>query len=121
MQSKLLPGLAQMLKMSPQQVQGYLAANYPAVTASLASMPAALARFDTMVGAFDASLDDYNTAQDTSLLPIAWMIIAAGILVAGIGGYSLASAQMGAVVAGRKERVSLRERFHAPGREGFSH
>ena len=121
LQGKMLPGLAQMLQMTPQQVQAYLAANFPAVTASLAAMPAALARFDAMVSAFDASLDDYNTAKGTSLLPIAWMVIAAGVLVAGIGGYGLARGEAGAAAA-RKERFPLRERFAgAPGREGLSH
>jgi hypothetical protein len=31
LQTKLLPGLAQMLHVSPQHVEGYLAANFPAV------------------------------------------------------------------------------------------
>lgn len=121
LQTKMLPGLAQMLHMTPQQVQGYLAANFPAVTASIASMPATLARFDAMVDTFDASLDDYNTAKDTSLLPIAWMVIAAGVLVAGLGGYSLRGVAS-AVAAARKERVPLWDRLaHAPGRQRLSH
>jgi len=122
LQTTLLPGLAQMLHMNAAQVQGYLAANFPALTAGLASMPAALGRFNTMVNTFDRSLADYNTAKGTSLLPIAWMLIAAGVLVAGIGGYALARGETGAVAAARKERIPWRERLSAaPGRERLSH
>ena len=121
LQTKMVPGLAAMLHMSPQQVQGYLADNFPAVTAGLASMPAALGRFDSLVKAFDTSLSDYNTAKGTSLLPIAWALIVAGLLVAGTGGFVLARAEAEALAV-RKERVPLRERLAAaPGRERLSH
>jgi hypothetical protein len=121
LQTTLVPGLAQMLHMTPQQVQGYMAANFPAVTAGLTSMPAALGRFDTLVNAFDRSLPDYTTAKGTTLLPIAWTLIVAGLLVAGIGGFALAWGETGAVAA-RKERTPLRERLAAaPGRERLSH
>jgi hypothetical protein len=122
LQTKLLPGLAQMLHMSPQQVEGYLAANFPAVAGGLTSMPAALGRFDTLVNVFDRSLPDYNTAKGTALEPIAWTLMVAGLLVAGIGGLVLARGETGAVAAARKERIPLRERLAAvPGRERLSH
>jgi hypothetical protein len=111
LQTKLLPGLAQMLKMSPQQLQGYLAGNFPAVSAGLASMPAALGRFDALVDVFDESLADYDTAKDTTLLPIAWALLIAGLLVAGLGAYALVEQHAGNVAAGRRERAPLRERL----------
>jgi len=121
LQTKLVPGLAQMLQMTPQQVQGYMASNFPAVTAGLTSMPAALGRFDSLVGAFDRSLPDYDKAKGTTLLPIAWMLVIAGLLVAGVGGFILAWGETGAAAA-RKERAPLRERLAAaPGRERLSH
>lgn len=90
MQEKLLPGLGQMLGMSQAQVGQFLAGNFPDVTAGMARIPGALARFDRMVGAFDRSLDDYDTAKGTSLLPIVWALMVGGVVVAGSGGWVLA-------------------------------
>ena len=120
LQTKLLPGLATMLHQSPAQLNGYLAANFPAVATNLASMPAALDRFDRLVNAFDRELADYNTAKKTSLVPLVWILMAGGLLVAGIGGFLLVSGEAEAAAEGR-ERLSLRERLaHAP-RERLSH
>jgi uncharacterized membrane protein YphA (DoxX/SURF4 family) len=120
LQTKLMPGLAQMLKMSPQQLQAYLAGNFPAVTAGLTSMPAALGRFDTLVKTFDSSLADYNTAKKTTLVPIVWVLLAAGLLVAGIGGWVLMEGHAGAVAV-RRERVPLRHALAGHGRERLGH
>jgi hypothetical protein len=123
LQTKMLPALAGMLRMSEPQVQAYLLANFPTVTAGMASMPAALGRFERMVNAFDRSLDNYDTAKGTELLPIVWMVLAAGVLVAGAGGYVLIRGGAGApVAAARKPRGALRERLAgAHGHGHFSH
>lgn len=110
MQTKLLPALAEMLKMPPADVQSYLAANFPAVTASLASMPAAFERFDTLVATFDGSLGNYDEIKSTSLVPIVWALMVGGLLVAGLGGLALAQGAAGAPAA-RKERIPLRQRL----------
>jgi hypothetical protein len=120
LQTKLMPGLAQMLHMTPQQLQGYLATNFPTVSGGLASMPAALGRFDTLVKTFDTSLADYNTAKKTSLVPIVWVLLAAGLLVAGIGGWTLKEGQAGAPAV-RRERAPLRHALAGHGRERLSH
>ena len=122
LQTKMLPALAGMLKMSQPQVQAYLSSNFPTVTAGLASMPAALGRFERLVNAFDRSLDNYDTAKGTELLPIVWMILAAGVLVAGTGGYVLIRGAAGAAAAAApKPRVVLRERLAGHGGGHFSH
>jgi hypothetical protein len=122
LQTKMLPALGQMLHMSDAQVQGYLAANFPTVTAGIASMPAALGRFQALVNTFDGSLDNYDTAKGTTLVPIVWALLAAGVLVAGIGGYVLLRGEAGAQAAAAKPRVALRERLaHSPGHGHFSH
>src|SRR4029077_11332575 len=76
LQTKMLPGLASQLHMSPVQLTGYLAANFPALTASLASFPGTLHQVGRMVNAFDHGLSDYNTAKGTSLLPLVWLLMA---------------------------------------------
>jgi hypothetical protein len=87
LQTKLLAGLGGMLRMQPAQLQSYLAANFPALAAATESMPAALDRFERLVGAFDRSLGDYNTAKETRLVPIVWLLMLAGLVVAGAGGW----------------------------------
>lgn len=120
LQTTMLPALAGMLNLSQPEVQAYLLANFPTVTAGMASMPAALGRFERMINAFDGSLDNYDTAKGTKLLPIVWMVLAAGLLVAGIGGYVLIRGGAGAPAAAtQKPRVALRERL--AGAHGFGH
>jgi hypothetical protein len=119
LQTKMVPALAQMLHMSSAQVQGYLAQNFPTVTAAMASMPATLGRFQTMVSTFDGSLDNYDEAKGTSLLPIVWMLLAAGLLVAGTGGYVLLQGRAQVSVAA--PRPALRERLAHAGHGRFSH
>lgn len=121
LQSKMLPALAGMLRIPATQVQGYLAANFPTVAASVASMPATLGRFETMVNTFDANLDNYDTAKDTSLVPIVWMLLAAGLLVAATGGYALWRSGAGAQASAARPHVALRERVAHAGHGRFSH
>jgi len=118
LQTKMLPGLASQLHLSQLQLTGYLAANFPALTASLASIPATLDRVGRMVNAFDHGLSDYHTAQGTSLLPLVWLLMAAGLLVAGIGGIALLQSQGQAAATAPKERIPLRERLAAAPRLG---
>ena len=124
LQTKMLPALAGMLQMSEPEVQAYLATNFPAVTAGMASMPAALGRFDRLINAFDRSLANYDTAKGTKLLPIVWMVLAAGLIVAGVGGYVLIRGQAAAPAAARKPQGALRERLagaHGHGQGTLSH
>lgn len=116
MQTKLVPALGGMLQMPPAQVQAYLASNFPTVTAGITSMPAALVRFDKLVSAFDGSLGDYNAAKDTRLLPIVWLLIVAGVLVAGTGGWVTAQRAVG--TSEEKERVPARRGIPSVARHG---
>ncbi len=47
---KLVPGLAQALNMTPEQVQGFLATNYPAMSQMLAGLPQMSADFGSLLG-----------------------------------------------------------------------
>ena len=120
LQTKMLPGLAALLHLSQPQLAGYLAANFPAVATNVATMPAALDRFGRLVNVFDRNLADYNTAKKTSLVPLVWMLVAGGLLVAGIGGFVLASGRAEAEAEDR-ERLPLREQLAHRPRERLSH
>jgi hypothetical protein len=111
LQTKLLPDLAVQMQMSPDQLQGYLQANFPTMAAGMAAMPAAFARFDNLVNAFDASLDNYDTLRPVKLVPIVWATIVAGLLVAGTAGIVLAQGAAAAPATEKKRRALLRGRL----------
>jgi hypothetical protein len=79
MQTAMLPALATQLKMSPTQMQQFLAANFPKTGAALTNMPAAMHRFQVLTGTFKAHLNDYNTLKPVSLVPIVWFLIGSGV------------------------------------------
>ena len=79
MQTKMLPALASAMHMTPAQLQTFMAGNFPATSAGLAAMPAALADFQRVVGVFDANLSNYDTMKPVSMVPITWLLIGGGI------------------------------------------
>lgn len=111
LQTKLIPDLAVQMNMSPAQLQGYLQSNFPTMTAGMAAMPAAFARFDNLVNAFDSSLDNYDTLKPVKLVPIVWATIVAGLLVAGTAGLVLVQGAAAAPAAEKKRRPALRGRL----------
>lgn len=86
MQTKMLPVLAAQLKMQPAQLQTFLDQNFPATAAALEGLPAALGRFQVLVGTFDKHLSDYNTMKPVSFVPIVWLMIGGGIALLLLGG-----------------------------------
>jgi len=84
-QEKMVPALAQQLGMTAEQVTGFIGENFPATAAALQTMPDTMGRFQAFVGTFSAQLDNYDTVKSTTLTPIAWMQLIAGVLVALLG------------------------------------
>jgi hypothetical protein len=111
LQTKLIPDLATQMHMTPAQLQGYLQSNFPTMTAGMAAMPAAFARFDKLVGAFDSSLDNYKTLKPVKLVPIVWATIVAGLLVAGTAGLGLVQGAAAAPAVEKQRRPALRQRL----------
>lgn len=85
MQSELLPALAAQLQLDGAQVQAFLAENLPATAAAMATLPDTMGRFETMVAAFDANLENYDLLKPVAFTPIAWMMIIGGFITI-IGG-----------------------------------
>lgn len=102
LQTKMLPAVGQLMQATPDQVQAYLG-KFPAVTAGLTGMPAALGRFNNLVGAFDNSLENYNDVKSTKLVPIVWILMVGGALIALIGAWTVAQGMPAR--ATRKARV----------------
>jgi len=85
MQTKMLPALATQLKMTPADLQTFLASNFPATAQALQTMPASMERFNGLVKVFDKNLPNYNTLKPVGLANLIWTLMISGGLVAGLG------------------------------------
>ena len=112
--AKLVPGLAQALNMTPEQVQQFLATNYPAMSQMLAALPqmstdfggllgmmsnnveifkqvpAGLTHYEPLVTTMQANVGNYNSADS---LPnfrfFTWFFVIPGLLMFGLSGWGL--------------------------------
>ncbi len=89
MATEMLPALARRLGMSPGELGGFLAENFPATAQGLQTLPAALGPFRGLVDTFDANLDNYDTLQPVKFTPITWILIIGGGVIALAGGLAL--------------------------------
>ncbi len=89
MQTTMIPALAEQQGMSPEEMQGFIGEQFPATAAALQAMPDAMGRFEAMVGAFDAQLENYDTIKTTALSPVAWTVVIGGAAMAALGLWSL--------------------------------
>jgi len=86
MQQKMLPDLATQLNMTPEELNAFMAENFPATSAALAGLPDSLGRFQSLVATFDDRLSDYDTLKPVSFVPIVWFMIGGGIALFLLGG-----------------------------------
>lgn len=93
MQTEMLPALAQQLGMDQEQLAAFLAENYPATAAAMQTMPQALERFENTVLMFSANLDNYETVQPVTFLPIIWVLIIGGGIMILAGGFPIVARQ----------------------------
>jgi len=86
--SQALPGLAALLKVSPQQLDATLAQGFPAVATGLQQMPAILGRFDILVTKIAQNVKNFQQADSIptqgtpATLLQAQFVIPAGVLIA---------------------------------------
>jgi hypothetical protein len=111
---KLVPGLAQALNMSPEQVQEFLATNYPAMSQMLAALPqmqtdfggllsvmsnnveifqqvpAGLEHYEPLVTTMQSNVDNYNRANSLPNFRLfTWFFVVPGLLLLGLSGWGL--------------------------------
>ncbi len=79
LQTAMLPALAAQLQMQPDQLNGFIGENFPAMAGVMANMDATMGRFQGMVTSFDSNLDNYETLKPVKFVPIIWTLIIAGI------------------------------------------
>ena len=112
--AKLVPGLAQALNMTPEQVQQFLATNYPAMSQMLASLPqmstdfgallgmmsnnvaifqqvpAGLKHYEPLVTTMQANVENYNSADSLPNFRLfTWFFVIPGLLMFGLSGWGL--------------------------------
>ena len=80
LQNEMLPDLALQLDMTEAELNGFLGQNFPATASALEAMPGALGRFGVLTETFDSNLDNYNTVEPVSFLPIIWTLLGSGIV-----------------------------------------
>ncbi|NHZ70441.1 MAG: hypothetical protein GWP18_02240 [Proteobacteria bacterium] len=93
MQEEMLPDLAAQLNMTMEELGVFMADNFPATAAAMATMGDSLPRFEAFVGVFAGNLDNYQTIQPVAFTPIIWMMIVGGGLILVMGGFCLATKQ----------------------------
>ena len=86
MQAEMLPDLANQMGMTPDELNAFMAENFPATAAAMQNMPDSLERFEGFVGVFAANLDNYETLKPVSFSPIIWTMVIGAIVILIAGG-----------------------------------
>lgn len=89
MQTEMLPALGAQLGMDEATLMGFLGENFPATANALGTMPDSLGRFGDLVEVFQANLDNYDTLRPVAFLPIIWIFILGGFVMAIAGAVRL--------------------------------
>jgi hypothetical protein len=89
-QSKMLPVLAQQLRMTPAQLQAMISTNYPQVAAGLQAIPTVTPTFTGLVNTLDANRPYFAAADaiPTKSVPatsVPWSLFAVGLVSVGLG------------------------------------
>lgn len=85
---QLLPALATELHMTPAQLDSFLAANFPAVTAAVTHFGQLTTEFNSVVGKLTASTGDYRSVSRIPFPSLPWLLLAPGavcLLLAALG------------------------------------
>ena len=102
--TKLAPALSQQLKMTPEQFDGFVSEQFPAVAAGMGALPTVVPTFNGLIDTLDQQRPLFASADaiPTSSLPattVPWAMLGAGILVFLIGLAVLRSPKGGGAVA----------------------
>ena len=89
MSTSMLPGLAEAMQLTPDQLNAFLENSFPATAQALATMPEALASFDEMATVFDQNLENYDTIKPVDMSNLVWALIGGSLLLALAGAFGL--------------------------------
>jgi hypothetical protein len=102
--TKLAPALSQQLNMTPDQFNGFVSQQFPAVAAGMAALPKAVPTFEGLINTLDKQRPLFASADaiPTKSLPattVPWGLFGAGILIFLIGLAMLRSPRAGGAAA----------------------
>jgi hypothetical protein len=102
--TKLAPALSQQLKMTPEQFNGFVSQQFPAVAAGMSALPKAIPTFDGLINTLDKQRPLFASADaiPTKSLPattVPWALFVAGALIFLIGLAMLRSPKAGGAAA----------------------
>ncbi len=102
--TKLAPALSQQLKMTPDQFNGFVSQNFPAVAAGMSALPQVVPAFDGLISLLDQQRPLFASADaiPTKSIPattIPWGLFGVGILIFLIGLAILRSPKTGGAAA----------------------
>jgi hypothetical protein len=102
--TKLAPALSQQLRMTPEQFNGFVSQQFPAVAAGMAALPKAVPTFEGLINTLDKQRPLFASADaiPTTSLPattVPWALFGAGILIFLIGLAMLRSPKAGGAAA----------------------
>lgn len=96
MQTGMIPGLAQQMDMTAEEVTAFIGESFPTTAAALETMPETMGRFENLVGTFAGQLDNYETIKSTALTPISLAVLIGGVLTALLGLWGMMSTRQSA-------------------------
>jgi hypothetical protein len=85
MSETMMPALAEALGMDQDGLNQFMGQNFPATAQTMQTFEASMGRFNELVGIFDANLDNYDTLQPVRFVPIIWIFIIGGVVIAVAG------------------------------------
>jgi hypothetical protein len=102
--TKLAPALSQQLKLTPDQFNGFVTQNFPAVAKGMAALPVAVPTFTGLINTLDQQRLLFASADaiPTKSLPattVPWGMLGAGILLLLVGLATLQWRKVGSVAA----------------------
>jgi hypothetical protein len=96
--TRVLPGIAQSLNVTPQQLAASMQTNYPAVAAGVTLMPQILQRMQSATGLIAAQASNFDMSASIpwspgSMVTMFWMMMVPALLglAVGVGGVALVS------------------------------
>ncbi len=106
-----LPGIATALHVTPAQLTGMMAKDFPAVAAGVVQLPQIVQRMATSTQLIQANVNNFNQSASIpwspgSMVAMFWLMMVPGLLAFGLGAGALAFTQ------GRRTLVTPQRRTH---------
>lgn len=105
----LIPGLAQQLGVTQPEAAAFVQANFPEITAALASAPETITRLEQTTDLIATNTDEYAEVREVPNQTVAWSVIAGGIATIVLASIAVSSNERAeAGVRARRERRAER-------------